>query len=216
MKFAQVSERGHVLEPGKPLYDQIKGQWREQLFGNSNDLVLELACGRGEYSTGLAPHFPDRNFVGVDIKGDRLWYGSNVALRENLTNVAFLRTQIQHLENFFAPGEVSEIWIIHPDPQLKESDAKHRLTHPRFLDIYRKVCPPGTWVHLKTDSRPLFDFTLEVLAGQRIADLAYTFDLYESPMLAEHYGISTRYERKFNELGHSINYLKFRLLDNEI
>jgi tRNA (guanine-N7-)-methyltransferase len=211
-KFAELADRANVLQPGKPIYEQIKGNWRKEIFGNDHDIVLELACGRGEYSTGLAAVYPNKNFIGVDIKGDRLWYGSNVAIQGGLSNVAFLRAQIQHLPNFFEEGEVSEIWVIHPDPQPKKSDVKHRLSHPRFLDLYRKLCRPEALIHLKTDNRGLFDYTLEVLAEQAVKDLEFTHNLYESPMFAEHYGITTRYERMFREKGHSINYLKFRFI----
>ncbi|MEN7549146.1 tRNA (guanosine(46)-N7)-methyltransferase TrmB [Rapidithrix thailandica] len=209
-KFAQNEERKNILEPGKPLYQNLKGNWNELIFKNSNEIVLELACGRGEYSTGLAEKFPDKNFIGIDLKGDRLWYGSNVALEKQLDNVAFLRCQIQHLNYFFEKHEVAEIWIVFPDPRPKKGDAKRRLTHPRFLKIYHEILKPGGWVNFKTDNKQLFEYSVETLETLELTLEALTRDLYNSPFLEEHYGITTRYERKFSAQGLTINYLKFK------
>jgi tRNA (guanine-N7-)-methyltransferase len=132
----------NVIEPGKEIFENIKGKWCD-LFGNDHDIVLELACGRGEYSTGLGAFYKDRNFIGVDIKGNRIWVGSKKARLEGLDNVAFLRTQIDHLEKFFDPGEISEIWIIFPDPRPKSSDEHRRLTSPKYLEIYHKLMKQG-------------------------------------------------------------------------
>ncbi len=210
IKFSQNWDRDNILEPGKPLYDEIKGRWNSHFFNNSNDICIELACGRGEYTTGLATVFPQKNFIGVDVKGDRLWYGSNVAINNNLQNVCFLRTQIQMLSVFFAEAEIAELWITFPDPRPRKRDAKRRLTHPRYLELYRSVLKPGGWVKFKTDNRQLFEYTLEVLQQVQVNDLQHTFDLYQSPLLAEHYQIQTRYERIFSGQGHKIHYLKFR------
>ncbi len=131
-KFEENRLRDNVIEPGKPLYETIKGNWNESYFKNNHPITLELACGRGEYSIGLARKFPEGNFIGVDLKGDRIWKGSGIAIEEGLENVAFLRTQIQWLEKYFAPEEASEIWITFPDPRPKDRDEKHRLTNNSY------------------------------------------------------------------------------------
>lgn len=209
-RFAENAVAHNMVEIQKPIYQTIKGNWHSQQFGNPNPITLEVGCGRGEYTTGLASVFPERNFVGVDIKGARLWKGSQVAIAENLQNVAFLRTHIQNIEDFFAPHELDQIWITFPDPRPKGADEHRRLTHPRFLEMYARMLSKGGWVHFKTDSEPLFDYTLEVLADTKILNLAYTKDLYQSPMHAEHYGIYTTYEKMFTAKGFKINYLKFQ------
>lgn len=213
-KFAQNRASRNVIETGKPTFETIKGKWRE-FFGNDHDLVLELACGRGEYTVGLAEAYPDRNFVGVDIKGDRIWKGSQAAQAKGLDNAAFLRTLIHHLDDFFEPGEASEIWLVHPDPRPKSSDERRRLTHPRFLEIYRRLLAPGGWFRFKTDNPGLFDYTLETLQDWPVEDLVYTRDLYRSDLLEEHRGITTKYERIFVEQGFTVNYLKFRFAETD-
>jgi tRNA (guanine-N7-)-methyltransferase len=172
--------------------------------------VVELACGRGEYTTGLAAQIPGRNFVGVDIKGDRLWKGAVIAETQALRNVAFLRTQIEQLENFFSPGEIAEIWITFPDPRPKDRDDRRRLTHAKFLQLYKQLIAPDGLVHLKTDNTELFEFTLQVLNEFGVKDLKFTKDLYHSDLLSYHYGIKTRYEQKYAAEGILINYLQFR------
>ena len=203
--------RDNVIQPGKPLYENIKGRWNELYFKNNHDIVLELACGRGEYTTGLAALFPDKNFIGVDIKGARIWKGSTVAEENKLANAAFLRTRILELENFFSVGEVSEIRIVFPDPQPGKRNTRKRLTHPRFLDLYRRVMIPSGTVHLKTDNQALFEYTLEVLAEQRIVPEIVTDDLYRSDYLHLHHGIQTAYERSFLQAGSTIKYIRFRI-----
>lgn len=200
-----------MIQPGKPLYENIKGRWNELYFKNNHDIVLELACGRGEYTTGLAALFPDKNFIGVDIKGARIWKGSTVAEENKLTNAAFLRTRILELENFFNVGEVSEIRIVFPDPQPGKRNTKKRLTHPRFLDLYRRIMVPSGTVHLKTDNQALFEYTLEVLAEQRIVPEIVTDNLYRSDYLHLHHGIQTAYERGFLQAGSTIKYIRFRI-----
>ena len=212
-RFAEVWERDNVLEPGKDMYEKIKGQWNSYQFKNDNPITIELACGRGEYSVGLARMFPNKNFIGVDIKGDRIWKGSTMAVDEKLENVAFLRTIIQLLEKFFAPEEVSEIWITFPDPRPKDRDEKRRLTNGRFLDIYKNVIAKDGWIRLKTDNTGLFEYTLEVIKERKdIKDLAYTFDVYNSEFEADCHGIKTRYEKKHTALGADIKYLKFQFV----
>ncbi|KXX67771.1 tRNA (guanosine(46)-N7)-methyltransferase TrmB [Flammeovirga sp. SJP92] len=209
-KFAQNKERAYIIEEGKPLYDNIKGNWRKEVFKNDNPIVLELACGRGEYTTGLAQVYPDRNFIGVDIKGDRIWKGGNVVDEKGLTNAAFLRIHIQNLANYFEAGEVDEIWIVHPDPRPKDRDAKRRMTHPRFLNIYKELIKEGGLIRFKTDSKELFEYSVETLVQEKVQLEAVTFDLYESDLMDDHHGIKTRYEKQFTELGHKVHYLKFR------
>ena len=208
-RFAANAQRPNVLEPGKPLYEHIQGQWRAAYFHNAHDLVVELGCGKGAYTLGLAQQFPAKNFVGVDIKGARLWVGSTAALTHALHNVAFLRTKIEQLAQFFAPGEVNELYIPFPDPRPRDRDAKRRLTSPRLLALYRQLLQPGGWVHLKTDDDALFAYTLEVLSTQAIADLVYTEDLYPSKWLPAHHGIQTAYEQQFLAQGATIKYLRF-------
>ncbi|PWJ44970.1 tRNA (guanosine(46)-N7)-methyltransferase TrmB [Sediminitomix flava] len=216
-KFAVTQQRDYIVEPGKEIYESIRGQWREKIFKNDNPIVLELACGRGEYSTGLGEVYPDKNFIGIDIKGDRLWYGSNVVEEKGLKNVAFLRCFILDLEKFFADGEVDEIWIVHPDPRPRKGDAKKRLTHPRFLNNYRKILKDNGLVRFKTDNQGLFEYTLEVLEEEKIPTEVQTFNLYEEPeLMKEHHGIKTRYERKFTAEGHNIHYCRFRLHKKDI
>lgn len=209
-KFEQNKLRRNIVEPGKPLFDSIKGKWNRDYFENDNEIVLELACGRGEYTVGQARLFPDRNFIGVDLKGDRIWKGSGIAEKEGLDNAAFLRIQIQKLEEFFTINEVNQIWIMFPDPRPKKSDLKRRLTHPRFLELYKNILRKGGEVRLKTDNTGFFGYTLETLSERSdILDLTYTHDLYESELRPECYDIKTRYEEKFTEEGHKIKYLRF-------
>ena len=208
-RFKDNAERTNVLEYGKPGFDTIKGGWQNH-FGNGNEIVLELACGWGEYTVGMARMFPEQNFIGIDIKGDRIWKGSGVAIEEGLDNIAFLRTEIIFLDRFFNLDEVADVWITFPDPRPKDRDAKRRLTSPRFLEIYKKVFSPGVPIRLKTDDTALFEYTLEVLqARDDINDLSYTFDLYGSPYEAECFGIQTKYEKKFSAKGCIIKYLRF-------
>ena len=210
-RFQEIAERTNVIGPEKNLYESIKGRWGAEQFGNLNDIVLELGCGRGEYTVGLAQLFPTKNFIGVDIKGDRIWVGSSHAIELGLDNVAFLRTQIQFLPRFFKKNEVSEIWITFPDPRPKLRDEKHRLTNNRYLDIYKEIIVPGGCIHLKTDNTALFEYTLEALDNRNdVKNLIFTRDLYKSPYNNQHFGICTKYEKKFHDLGESIKYLKFQ------
>ncbi len=208
-RFADNREAHNVIQEGKALYTQIKGKWRESYFENENPLVLELGCGRGEYTVGLARVFPQKNFIGVDIKGSRIWKGSQIALREDLRNVGFLRTYIQNIDLFFAPNEVDEIWVTFPDPRPKDRDEKRRLIHPRFLHLYRSLMKSEGTVHLKTDNTGLFEYALEVLEDWKIKDLQFTRDLYKSELNQIHQGIQTNFEAKFTAQGYKIKYLQF-------
>ncbi|MBS4071165.1 MAG: tRNA (guanosine(46)-N7)-methyltransferase TrmB [Algoriphagus sp.] len=211
VRFAQNEANPNVIQAGKPLFETIKGNWHEVQFQNQQPLVVELACGRGEFTVGLGREYRDQNFIGVDIKGSRIWKGSSTATAEGLTNVAFLRTQIQNLDQFFAEGEISELWITFPDPFPRDGDEKRRLTSPKFLDMYKPMIKSGGLVHFKTDNTGLFDYTLELVQSRAdIEVLAFTHDFYQSEMRDDHHGIKTRYEKIFSDKGEKIKYLKFR------
>lgn len=210
-RFRIIEERRNVIERSKELYTVIKGKWNELHFKNDNPITLELACGRGEYSVGLAALFPNRNYIGIDIKGERIWKGSTWAVERNLTNVAFLRTQILLIENFFEANEADEIWITFPDPRPRKRDIKRRLTSARYLAMYKQILKPGGYVRLKTDNTGLFEYTLEELRGRKdITDLSHTDNLYQSELRPECFDIRTRYEEEFASKGESIKYLRFR------
>lgn len=207
--FLHNAESATVIEVGKPQYKSIKGNWRKDYFLNENPIVLELACGKGEYTIGLAQAFPERNFIGIDIKGDRIARGSMAAQMLGLTNVAFLRTDINFLHEFFESGEVNEVWITFPDPQPRPKQEKHRLTHPRFLSLYQQLLSPGGTLHLKTDSSILFNYSLHTIQETpSFHDLQYTTNLYNSSLNEIHIGIKTRYEQLFFNKGFTINYLQ--------
>jgi len=208
-KFAQNKVSKNVIEPGKEWYDKIKGSW-DDFFGNKNPVVVELACGWGEYTLALAERFPQKNFIGIDIKGDRVWRGSQMAMSKGLSNVAFLRTHIIEILNLFAEDELDEIWLTFPDPQPKDRNEKHRLSNRSFLEKYQVILKPDGWFRFKTDDTALFKYTLETLEGLSIRDHEFTFDLYHSELLAEHFGIQTKYERIWTEKGEKIKYMKWR------
>lgn len=191
-----------------------KGKWKT-FFGNDNPIVLELGCGKGEYSVGLAKAFPEKNFIGIDIKGARFWFGAKEAIGADLNNVAFLRTQIELIDHLFAEDEVSEIWITFPDPQIKYRRTKHRLTNPEFLTKYRQILKKDGIIHLKTDSEYLHGYTLGLLQGLGHEILTAHHDIYgaaeyqpDTPLLKD---IRTYYEELFSSKGKTITYIKFRL-----
>ena len=190
---------------------RLKGRWADEVFGNRQPLTLELGCGKGEYTVALARKYPEKNFIGVDIKGARMWVGATDALQNNLTNVAFLRTRIEFIRSCFAPGEVSEIWLTFPDPQPQQSRENKRLTSPRFLQSYREIMQPEGIVHLKTDSQSLFDYTCGVAASERLPVLVCTDNLYHSGYADDILSVQTHYEKIFMEKGFTIKYLKFLL-----
>ena len=192
----------------------LKGHWREQFFKNDNPIVLELGCGRGEYAVGLARRYPDRNFIGVDIKGSRMWSGATESLREGLKNVAFLRTNIEIIDRFFAPDEVQEIWLTFSDPQMKK--ATKRLTSTYFLERYRRFLIDGGIIHLKTDSNFLFTYTKYVVEENHLPVEVCTEDLYhqssgDATGLMIDLSIRTYYEQQWLDRGLTIKYLRFRL-----
>ncbi|SFF82135.1 tRNA (guanosine(46)-N7)-methyltransferase TrmB [Pontibacter chinhatensis] len=210
-KFAAIAERENVIEPGDERYGQLIGKWREQHFENDNPLVLEIGCGRGEYTVGMARLFPEKNFIGLDIKGARLWKGSTLAEEEELENVTFLRTFIENLADNFAENEVDEVWITFPDPRPRDRDEKKRLTSPRFLDLYERIIKPGGIIHLKTDNLGLYEYTLEVLQERKVKDLIHTSDLYNSDLQEHTMGIYTTYERRYLADGIPIKYLQYKV-----
>ncbi len=210
-RFKIIAERDNVIEPGKEIFTLIKGKWRELYFKNANPITLELACGRGEYTIGMARLFPERNFIGVDIKGDRLWKGSSIAVEDKLSNVAFLRTHILVIENFFDLKEVDEIWLTFPDPRPRKRDVKRRLTSPRFLNMYKKLLKPEGYLRFKTDNTELFNYSLEELSQRGdLKGFKLTHDLYESDLRSECFDIKTRYEEIFANKGEKIKYLRFQ------
>jgi len=212
-RFNENESNRNVVQPGKEIFENIKGNWNTVQFENNNPIVVELACGRGEFTVGLAQNYPDINFIGVDIKGSRIWKGSTIAIAEGLKNVAFLRTQIQLLEKHFSEGEISELWITFPDPFPREGDEKRRLTSPRFLDMYKPLLKKEGIVHFKTDNTGLFDYSLELVKQREDCEvILHTHDFYASQWKDEHHGIKTKYETLFSEKGEKIKYLKFRFV----
>ncbi len=214
-RFQELSQFDRVFQPrmneisGKEYH--LKGKWKKEVFHNQNPLVLELGCGKGEYTIGMARHFPEKNFIGVDIKGARMWKGARTSHEEKILNASFLRTRIELISSFFAPDEVDEIWIAFPDPQPTERRRKKRLTGTEFLQKYQEFLTDGGIIHLKTDSDLLYDYTLNLLKNNKLEILFSTSDLYGSEIVDDILGIKTFYEQKFLETGCNINYLKFKL-----
>jgi tRNA (guanine-N7-)-methyltransferase len=218
-KFAEVSAFPNCFflsfEASKNEGLPMKGKWNKEYFKNDNPIVLELGCGKGEYSVGLARRNPDRNYIGIDVKGNRIWTGAKAAIEENLNNVAFIRTRIDFIEACFAPGEVSEIWITFPDPQPLKTTIRQRLTNMIFLERYRRILKPGGIVHLKTDNEPFYDYSREVVRENSFTELDATNDLYAEPEIRDEAltNIKTYYEKLFTAKGFKICYLKFQFSD---
>lgn len=227
-KFAENLTFENLVQPD---FDDIfrrdyalKGRWGADFFGRGgnddggrNPIVLELGCGKGEYTVGLGAAHPDRNFIGIDIKGARMWRGAKTATEMGLANVGFLRTRIEFINSFFAPSEISEIWITFPDPQLKKGREKKRLTSPVFLAYYARFLAPGGVIHLKTDSRELHEYTRRVIETNGLPCEAASADIYGSgsdavaASFADALSIKTTYERRFLDEGKPITYLRFGL-----
>ena len=213
-RFTDNATRPDIIEPGKPEYQQLGGRWRTDFFQEPHPLTLEVGCGKGEYTVGLAQRHPGRNFLGLDIKGERIWRGSSRAAEIGLTNVGFVRMRAEDLAAQFGPGELSEIWITFPDPRPRDRDIKRRLTSPRFLGLYEQLLIPGGLLHLKTDNDNLFEYTLEILAvrlGTTVERL--TRDLYAETAseFIEAQAIQTNFEGKYRSVGVPIKYVQFRL-----
>jgi len=205
-RFADIKEFANVLE-----YPQdIAGKWHE-FFHNSNPIILELACGKGEYTVGLARLHKEVNYIGVDIKGNRIWRGAKTALDEDLKNAAFLRTSIEQLGDYFLPGEVAEIWITFPDPQLRASKQKKRLTHPRFLRIYQRILKEMGVVHLKTDSPHLYTFTKQVIQLYNLQLIVDNNNVYRGEEVTPELLIQTHYEKMDIAKSNTIYYLQFAI-----
>lgn len=206
-RFAEIATFDNVieLESGKPL----KGNWAGQQFKNNHPLILELGCGKGEYTVNLARLYPDKNFIGIDYKGNRIWRGAKTAIEENIPNVAFLRIQIENLLDYFSDQEVDEIWITFPDPQPQVSREKKRLTSPRFLEKYKQILKKGAPVHLKTDSDLLYAYTCEKISELGLITEVQSDDLYASGLSDEVLSIKTYYEKRYLAQNKNINYLKF-------
>ncbi len=190
-----------------------KGEWSQKFFGNTNPLILELGCGKGEYSVSLAKYIPEKNFIGIDIKGARMWKGAKQAIEDGIKNVCFIRSKIEFVEKFFAPGEIEQIWLTFPDPQMKS--ARKRLTASNFMERYRRILGEGGIIHLKTDSNFQYQYTLEMVKENGLKILAQTEDLYESDILDDILSIQTFYEKQWRERGIPIKYLSFQLNHNE-
>lgn len=188
----------------------IKGRWNQDLFKNGNPITLELGCGKGEYTVGLASNFPHDNFIGIDIKGARMWRGAKTANEQKLPNVAFLRTRIEFINSFFSSDEVDEIWITFPDPHLGGRNSNKRLTSPWFLNSYRLFLKDKGLIHLKTDNKELYDFTCKVLSHNNVETIISTNDLY-TEKIDNILSIRTHYEKIFLDAGLKINYISFRL-----
>ena len=210
-KYALAEALPSVIQSTKPFFEDCQGKWKTDFFKNDHPIVLELGCGRGEYTNGLGRLFPDKNFIGIDIKGDRLAAAGREAAEMGLTNVAFIRMQIQFIENFFLENEVDEIWITFPDPRMKDRDEKKRLTCPFFLKKYLHVLKPNGLIHLKTDSEPFFDYSVEQFTNLNLVIQASTKDLYASIWNDDHFGIKTRFEKIWFDKGFLINYARLQV-----
>lgn len=226
-KLARWTELGSFPNVIQPLIGDVAGKdhpikncWNKELFKNSNPIVLELGCGKGEYTVGLASAFPGKNFIGIDIKGSRMWRGAKTSNDQRLTNVAFLRTRIEFINSFFAEDEVDEIWITFPDPHPGGKNWNKRLTSPWFLNSYRHLLKDNGIVHLKTDNRELYNFTSKVINFNCLGILASSSDLYAESIsnfvaFKDVTSIRTHYENIFLMAGQKINYLAFRLEKNK-
>jgi tRNA (guanine-N7-)-methyltransferase len=211
IRFEAIGSFGNVLQ----YPENIPGKWKD-FFKNENPLTLELACGKGEYTVGLSRLHPERNFIGVDLKGNRIYAGALECLENDITNAVFLRTQIDKIDNYFLPGEVSEIWITFPDPQLRTSRAKKRLTHPRFLRLYQQILKPGSPIHLKTDSPHLFYFTKLIADLYCLDILDSSEDLYARTDNPSEILIKTHYEKLDIAETKKVYYMRFTLPEKPI
>ena len=215
-RFSENETFTNVFQPTREevVGDQfpLKGKWNSDFFKNDNPIVLELGCGKGEYSVGLAERFPEKNFIGIDIKGARFWRGAKTAVESGMNNVAFVRTQIELINHIFAENEVSEIWITFPDPQIKYKRTKHRMTNAEFLDRYKKILKPSGLMHLKTDSEFMHGYTLGLLHGLGHEVIYANHNIYKNEGApAEVTGIQTFYESQYLEVNKPITYIKFRI-----
>jgi tRNA (guanine-N7-)-methyltransferase len=207
-RFAEFADYPHTFD----FAYELQGKWHQEVFKNNNPIVLELGCGKGEYTVALAQEYPEKNFIGIDIKSNRMWVGAKKALENNMNNVGFMRALMNRISELFAPGEVSEIWITFPDPFVRHRSAKHRLTHTRFLRLYKQILKPGGVINFKTDSEELFAFTQNMLQYLNITPEVVEFNVHENPdaepMLKN---VCTYYETLFLKRGKSIKFTRFKL-----
>jgi tRNA (guanine-N7-)-methyltransferase len=224
-RFADNKTFSNVFEPSYEIVNkntfEVKGKWHKEYFKNNHPIVLELGCGRGEYTVGLAQLYPKKNFIGIDIKGARLWHGANYALKNNIQNIAFVRTRIDFIESIFNPNEVNEIWITFPDPQPSTAKEFKRLTSSRFLNRYKNVLASDGIIHLKTDNAGLYKYTLEVIKHHGLPLHFYTDNLYElkdndNIHIKEARAFKTYYEELFTGKGHVIHYIRFGLKKEDL
>ena len=217
-KFADMEEFPHVFQVSTHALIEcgnfeMKGKWNELFFKNDHPIVLELGCGKGEYTVGLGQLYPDKNFIGVDIKGARLWTGAKDSFEKSMKNVAFLRTNIEMIHHFFAENEVSEIWLTFPDPQMKK--VTKRLTATNFMKSYQQFLKPNGIIHLKTDSNFMFTYTCEMVKANEYPVVFSNDNLYDSDLQDPILGIKTFYEQQWLDRGMTIKYIQFRLENRE-
>ncbi|MGJ8591881.1 MAG: tRNA (guanosine(46)-N7)-methyltransferase TrmB [Aquaticitalea sp.] len=215
-RFRENETFDNVIQPSREQLVSrdfaLKGHWNEKMFKNNNPLVLELGCGKGEYSVALGKRYPNKNFIGIDIKGARFWRGAKTALEEGITNVAFLRTQIELIDHAFADNEVDEIWITFPDPQIKYKRTKHRMTNTEFLSRYKKILKPEGVIHLKTDSEFMHGYTLGLLHGAGHEVLYANHNVYKQEGSPDEVtSIQTHYESIYLEKNKPITYIRFKI-----
>ncbi len=218
-KFAEVATFNNVFEPtqaaGEPIDFPLKGKWNADYFKNDNPIILELGCGKGEYTIGLAKRFPNKNFIGMDIKGARLWRGAKIAVEEKMANVAFVRNRIDFIESYFGPNEVSEVWIPFPDPYPRKGKTEKRLMSASFVKRYRNLAKPGAIIHFKSDNADLYAYAMEQVQEHKYKLLANSADVYsDASTLGEEREelltkIQTYYESTFLAIGKKIHYVEF-------
>jgi tRNA (guanine-N7-)-methyltransferase len=213
--FPNVFQNEHYTNPVLKNWEgaelDLKGKWRSEVFKNENPIVLELACGKGDYAIALAKKYPNKNFIGIDSKGARIYNGSKTAQEQKLHNLVFARMRIENITNFFQEREIDEIWITFPDPFPRKKDAKRRLSAPAFIKRYQQICKPAATLHFKTDDLPLFHFTKESADELELKTLYYKEDIYASPLQFEELNIQTYYEKQHLDVGRTINYLAIQL-----
>lgn len=215
-RFRENEQFDNVVQPSREELIQnnypLRGNWRSDFFKNDNPIVLELGCGKGEYSVALAQAYPEKNFIGVDIKGARFWRGAKTGMEENITNLGFIRTQIELVDHIFAENEIDEIWITFPDPQIKYKRTKHRLTNSEFLQKYKYILKPNGIVNLKTDSEFMHGYTLGLLHGEGHEIIQANHDVYKNVYSPKEVtGIQTFYEKQYLEQGKPITYIQFKI-----